>query len=126
MLKLVPEAENPGFLFRRIFLRQLTPEVRNNLAQTEHTESTVGSLRQLAKQADNYYHSTGARINAVATSAGFDDHELGVDAVTGRVLCFIHTKYGPKTRSCGKAKGERCDWVTKPPKRSQGNANGRA
>ena len=38
MLKLVPvtEAENPGFLFRQFFLRQLTPDVRNNLAQTEH------------------------------------------------------------------------------------------
>jgi hypothetical protein len=64
MLKLVPEAEveNPGFLFRLIFLLQLTPQVRNNLAQTEQTESAVGSLRQLAKQADHYYHSTGARI----------------------------------------------------------------
>ena len=128
MLKLVPEAEaeEPGFLFRRIFLRQLTPEVRNNLAQTEHTANTVGSLRLLAKQADHYYHSTGARINAVDASVGFDDRELGVDAVTGRVLCFIHKKYGSKATSCRKAKGERCDWVTKPTKRSQGNANGRA
>ncbi len=128
MLKLVPEveAEHPGFLFRRIFLRQLTPEVRNNLAQTEHTENTVGSLRLLAKQADKYYHSTGASINAVAASVGSDDRELGVDAVTGKVFCFIHTKYGSKARSCGKAKGARCDWVMKPSKRSQGNANGRA
>ena len=36
MLKLVPEAENPRFLFRWFFLLQLTPKIRNNLAQTEH------------------------------------------------------------------------------------------
>ena len=92
MLKLVPatEAGNPGFLFRRIFLRQLTPDVRSMLAQTEHTASEVDSLRQLAKQADRYYHSTGARINAVAGRSGFDDEELGVDAIAGKVLCWNH------------------------------------
>ena len=118
MLKLVPAAEagNP----------ELTPDVRNNLAQTEHTASAVDSLRQLAKQADRYYHSTGARINAVGASGGPYDDELGVDAATGRVLCQWHTKYGPSARKCKKAKGVRCDWVTKPPKRPQGNANGRA
>ena len=60
MLILVPEveAENPGFLFRQIFLRQLTPKVRNNLAQTEHTERPVGSLRQLAKQVHSDAFST--------------------------------------------------------------------
>ena len=82
--------------------------------------------KSLAKQADHYYHSSGARINAVAASVGFDDDELGVDAVTGRVLCFFHTKYGPKARSCKKAKGKRCKWTTKPLKRSQGNSNGQA
>ena len=128
MLKLVPEAEaeKPGFLFRRIFLRQLTPEVRNLLAQTEHTGNTVGSLRLLAKQADHYYHSTGARINAVSASGGSDDREFEVDAVTGKVFCFLHKKYGHKARSCLKTKGGRCDWITKPANRSQGNANGRA
>ena len=128
MLKLVPaeEAGNPGFLFRRIFLRQLTPDVRNNLAQTEHTASAVDSLRQLAKQADRYYHSTGARINAVGASAEFSSDELGVDAVTGRVLCQYHAKYGRSAKKCEKSKGIRCDWTPKPPKKPQGNANGRA
>ena len=128
MLKLVPEdeAEKPGFLFRRFFLLQLTADVRNSLAQTEHTASTVDSLRLLAKQADLYYHSTGARINAVGASAEFSSDELGVDAVTGRVLCQYHAKYGRSAKKCEKSKGIRCDWTPKPPKKPQGNANGRA
>ena len=128
MLRLVPaeEAENPGFLFRRIFLRQLTPDVRNNLAQTEHTASTVDSLRQLAKQADRYFHSTGARINAVVRQSGLDAEELGVDAITGKVLCWNHKKFGVKAWKCGKANGARCDWTGKPPQKPQGKANGRA
>ena len=128
MLKLVPatEAENPGFLFRRIFLRQLTPDVRNNLAQTEHTESTVDSLRLLAKQADHYYHSTGARINAIAASGGSDVEEWGVDAVAGKVLCQFHKKFGHKAWTCLKNRGKRCDWTGKLATRPQGNANGRA
>ena len=128
MLKLVPatEADNPGFLFRRIFLRQLTPDVRNNLAQTEHTASTVDSLRQLAKQADRYYHSTGARINAIAASGGSNAEELGVDAVDGKVLCQFHKKFGHKAWTCSKTKGKRCDWTGKLASRPQGNASGRA
>ena len=128
MLKLVPaaEAENPGFLFRRIFLRQLTPDVRNNLAQTDHTASTVDSLRQLAKQADRYYHSTGARINAVVRQSGLDAEELGVDTITGKVLCWNHKKFGVRAWKCGKANGARCDWTGKPPQKPQGKANGRA
>ena len=128
MLKLVPatEAQNPGFLFRRIFLRQLTPDVRNNLAQTEHTASTVDSLRQLAKQADRYYHSTGARINAIAASGGSDVEELSVDAVAEKVLCQFHKKFGHKAWTCSKNKGKRCDWTGKLASRPQGNASGRA
>ena len=128
MLRLVPvaEAENPGFLFRRIFLRQLTPDVRNNLAQTDHTASTVDSLRQLAKQADRYYHSTGARINAVVRQSGLDAEELGVDTITGKVLCWNHKKFGVRAWKCGKANGARCDWTGKPPQKPQGKANGRA
>ena len=128
MLKLVPEeeAENPGFLFRRFFLLQLAPDVRNSLAQTEHTASTVDSLRQLAKQADRYYHSTGARINAIAASGGSDVEELSVDAVAGKVLCQFHKKFGHKAWTCSKNKGKRCDWTGKLASRPQGNASGRA
>ncbi len=128
MLKLVPaaEAENPGFLFRRIFLRQLTPDVRNNLAQTEHTASTVDSLRQLAKQADRYYHSTGARINAIVRHSELVAEDSSVDAVTGKVLCWNHKKFGVRAWKCGKANGARCDWTGKPPQKPQGKANGRA
>ena len=128
MLKWVPEdeAEKPGFLFRRIFLLQLTPDVRNNLAQTEHTASTVDSLRLLAKQADHYYHSTGARINAVGASDGHSGEELEVDAIAGKVLCYNHKKFGAKAWQCKKSKGQRCDWTGKLAQKPQGNANGRA
>ena len=126
MLKLVSEgeAENPGFLFRRVFLLQLTADVRNNLAQTEHTSSTVDSLRLLAKQADHYYHSTGARINAIAASSGSDVEEWNVDAVAGKVLCQFHKKFGHKAWTCLKNRGKRCDLTGKLATRPQGNTNG--
>ena len=56
-----------GILFKEQFLRQLAPEVRAHLAQsTNMKNSTVDSLRRLAKEADHYYESTGARINALS------------------------------------------------------------
>ena len=124
MLKLVleGEAENPGFLFQRFFLLQLTADVRNSLAQTEYTASTMDSLRLLAKQADHYYHSTGA----IAASGGSDVEEWGVDAVAGKVLCQFHKKFGHKAWTCLKNRGKRCDWTGKLATRPQGNANGRA
>ena len=57
-----------GILFKEQFLRQLAPEVRSHLAQsTNMKNSTVESLRRLAKEADHYYESTGARVNALST-----------------------------------------------------------
>ena len=47
--------------------------------------------------------------------------ELGVDAVTRRVICRYHKKYGSATKRCKKTKGFCCDWTTKPPMRHQGN-----
>ena len=56
-----------GILFKEQFLRQLAPDVRAHLTQSGNMKnSTVESLRKLAKEADNYYESTGARINALA------------------------------------------------------------
>ena len=70
MLLLVPEAEaqDPGFLFRRIFLRQLPMEIRTQLAQTTKTGTTATALRELAAEADKYFASTGSRISSITTA----------------------------------------------------------
>ena len=67
MLLLVPEAQanDPGFLFRRLFLRQLPLEVRTQLAQTTKTGTTSKVLRELAAEADRYFASTGSRISSI-------------------------------------------------------------
>ena len=133
MFKLVPDGlEDPGFLFRRLFLRLLSPEVQAHLAQTAHTGTTPAQLRDLAKEADKYYRSTGARISAVSGS-NLDEEELEVDAINGRQWCFYHRVFGPKATRCKKTQGERCDWTKasekfwkKPPNRKSGNGQGRA
>ena len=68
MLLLVPqgEAQDPGFLFRQVFLRQLPTEVRTQLAQTTKTGTTAAALRELAAEADKYFSSTGSRIAPVS------------------------------------------------------------
>ena len=95
MLLLVPEAEakDPGFLFRRIFLRQLPMEVRTQLAQTTKTGTTTTALRELAVEADKYFASTGSRVTCVTAASAststkdspFDtSSEMEVFAVTNR------------------------------------------
>ena len=65
MLQLVPTGQEPGFLFREVFLRQLPTDIRRQLAQTTKTGITAKDLRELAEEADRYFSSTGARVNAV-------------------------------------------------------------
>ena len=65
MLNLVPEDEEPGFLFRELFLMQLPEQVRTSLAQTTKTRSTREELEELAEEADRYFRSMGARISAI-------------------------------------------------------------
>ena len=132
MLKLMldNEKENPGSLFRQLFLRQLPPDVQNFLAQTSHTGTTAADLKKLAAEADRYYRSTGSRVAAVYTSSGWqteslDEDELGIDAISGRVLCKYHKKFGKAAKSCEKNRGKRCDWTANPPKKAE-NSNGRA
>ena len=71
MLLLVPQrqAQDPGYLFRQIFLRQLPADVRTQLAQTTKTGTTAAALRELAAEADKYFASTGSRISGVASSS---------------------------------------------------------
>ena len=69
MLQLVPTGQEPGFLFREVFLRQLPTDVRTQLAQTSKTGISAKDLRDLAEEADRYFSSTGARVNAVTYQA---------------------------------------------------------
>ena len=55
-----------GILFKEVFLRQLGKEVRALLAPSANNNaSTVVALRALALEADQYYESSGARVNAI-------------------------------------------------------------
>ena len=133
MFKLVPDGmEDPGFLFRRLFLRMLSPGVQAHLAQTAYIGTTPAQLRNLANEADKYYQSTGARISAV-TGLSLDEKDLEVDAINGRQWCFYHRVFGPKATRCKETQGERCDWTKaskkfwkKSPNRKLGNGQGRA
>ena len=46
MLNLVPTGEEPGFLFRELFLRQLPSETRTQLVQSTNTGTSKEALRQ--------------------------------------------------------------------------------
>ena len=69
MLLQVPDGQEPGFLFRRLFLRQLPSEVRTQLAQSSKTDTKAEDLRGLALEADKYFASVGARIASVSGTA---------------------------------------------------------
>ena len=68
MLQLVPHGQNPGFLFRRVFLRQLPQEVRTQLAQTTKTGTMAKDLRELAVEADKYFATAGSKISAISSA----------------------------------------------------------
>ena len=60
MLNLVQVNEEPGFLFRELFLRQLPSETRSQLVQSTNTGTGKEALRALALEADKYFLSMGA------------------------------------------------------------------
>ena len=110
ILNLVPRGQEPGFLIRRIFLRQLPSDVRSHLAQSSNRGTTKADLRALALEADRHFSSMGSRISAVSRISGkdlrvvsddFDDS--GINAVSGPgkpKLCFYHTRFGEKAQKC--------------------------
>ena len=125
MLLLVPQAEaqDPGFLFRQVFLRQLPSDVRTHLAQTTKTGTTSAILRELAADADKYFSSTGSRIASVSPPVVLPSSQVQTEADVSAVsnqggnprhrsqgpvwgpkpsytLCFYHARFGDKARSC--------------------------
>ena len=71
MIQIMPSGKaDLGILFKEHFLRLLAPDVRSLLAQSKNIKtSTIDSMRLLAKEADEYYEASGARINAVTKQA---------------------------------------------------------
>ena len=97
MLLLVPDAEakDPGFLFRRLFLRQLLSEVRTQLAQTTKTGTTAVALRELASEADRYFASTGSRVSTItAASASMATHDSLTDTLSEAEIFAISNRRG--------------------------------
>ena len=105
--------QEPGFLFREVFLRQLPTEVRTQLAQTTKTGTTEVALRELATEADKYFASTGSRIASV-TGPSASSPESDVHAVsshgTGQTsrpnrgdtfsFCYFHAMFGENAKKC--------------------------
>ena len=106
MLMLVPDGQEPGFLFRHLFLRQLSVEVRTQFAQSTKTGSKAEDLRGLASEADKYFVSVGATISSVSEASSIDENP-NVNAVSGRQLCFYHRKFGKNAKKCEQP----CTWV---------------
>ena len=71
MIQIMPSGtKDLGILFKEHFLRLLSADVRSLLAQSTNMKaSTVESMRLLAKEADEYYESSGARVNALTNQA---------------------------------------------------------
>ena len=122
MLLLVPDGQTPGFLFRKLFLRQLPAEVQTHLAQTTKTGVEDKDLRELAIEADRFFESLGSRVSSVSETL----HEAtDTNAVSSRRrLCWFHARFGAKALKCLPP----CDWKPSPktPTTSpnQGNSQG--
>lgn len=129
MLLLVPREEQPGFLFKELFLRRLPTEVRSLLAQTRHTGTKAADLRELAKEADKLFTSDGSRISSVSYNTNYDTGETEINAIAPRrnqnngpsrrnqnphrqgqqrsfTFCFYHSRFLDKATRCANP----CDW----------------
>ena len=100
MLMLVPEGQQPGFLLREIFLRQLPTDVRAHLAQS--TNTSTKAVHTLASEADKFFVSMG-----LASETLPEDVNTIADR---RKFRRIHAKYGAKAWNCVPP----CAWKTSP------------
>ena len=108
MLMLVPAGQNPGFLVRQLFMRQLPTEVRAHLAQSSKTGTTPEALRELALEADRYFTSLGSKVSSVSETS---QEVTDANAISNRrKLCFFHARFGAKALKCSPP----CDWKPSP------------
>ena len=122
MLPVVPSGEEPGFLFRELFLRQMPQRIQILLASfLTNTGYKTEDLRRLAKEADKFVleeRSRGQGANAVSISGSEGDTTATHDlyAVAKSPFCFFHYVYGPKAIKCRKKtdNGSPCAWKNGP------------
>ena len=86
-----PKDEPFGFLSRELFLRQLPLDVRAHLADKQQL-----AMAELAKEADQFFTSTGARISATFS------HPAAPVQTTTAGLCYYHDRFGEKAKRCRK------------------------
>lgn len=99
-------ADDGGFLFPHLFLRQLPPPVRATLANSPSL--TAGDFRGLAEEADRILLSSrGASVQSVTSdsphSTTIVDPVMAAGVSTPRqrsVLCFYHRRFGAKAHRC--------------------------
>ena len=93
-------------LLRRIFVRALPQTLRNALST-----STTEDLRELAREADRAYCSTGHReILSCHVAAPSDTPEVDAIAARRRQLCYFHRKWGVRAKRCAQP----CEWTPSP------------
>ena len=125
MLQLLPadvSRDDPGFLFRTLFLRKLPADVRILLAEKDDL-----SPRALAEAADQYWQSRPPTAVAAVLPppAEFEDPDPGsppIAAVSGRssgYVCFYHEKYGAKAARCRSP----CTWQPRQALKGRGKKN---
>ena len=146
MLTFLPDdvsREEPGWLFRGLFLRRLPTEIRAHLMDMDDI-----SLREIARRGDRLWAGMPAGAGAASVCAVTDEQQPQQQqppaqcvppAVTaaeacngaahhccavrdagkrGRQLCFLHRKWGKDARGCKQP----CDWV--PASEWSGNGRG--
>eukprot|EP00096_Caligus_rogercresseyi_P009774 TRINITY_DN3386_c0_g1_i1.p2 TRINITY_DN3386_c0_g1~~TRINITY_DN3386_c0_g1_i1.p2 ORF type:complete len:248 (+),score=10.91 TRINITY_DN3386_c0_g1_i1:1973-2716(+) len=107
MMDLLPEGNEPDFLFIEIFLQQLPPPVRCNIRTHDRKD-----LRALAKLADVYAQDLSlSNINAVRPYSSFERKSRTpspkstssfqrASSQLPLTLCYYHRRWGDKARKC--------------------------
>ncbi|QQP51427.1 Uncharacterized protein FKW44_012789 [Caligus rogercresseyi] len=81
MLTLIPDEEQPGFLFKEIFLRQFPPEIRSHIKNRDFID-----LREIARAADKHWPTDGSSIQALRRPSPSEYITKAMD------LCQYHEK----------------------------------
>lgn len=116
MLSLLPEGEQPGFLFKAVFLRRLPVEMREHLAAKEFP-----TPQEMAKHADSLWEARNGAASSVSAVMGHERRS----STPGRKqspwrgrsprrrggkdgLCFFHTRFREKANRCEAP----CNWAS--------------
>ena len=132
MLATLPGGDDPNTnLVKTLFLRQLPSDVQDHLGGMISLP-----IRELARNADRFFASSGSRLNPSSSSSFISMAEIdavsarnqrgSIGGTTGGDLCFFHAKYGKEARKCKMAQNGPCSMTGVPlakPLQKTGNAN---